>query len=157
MDRNCALCPETAKALARIPGMKTGQFSILTPGTHLVPHKGPYAGVLRCHLGLKVPERKDDLWIKVGRSRRTWEEGKVLIFDETHTHEALNGTDETRVVLFIDFKRPLPWWADALNELMLRLIARTSHIQGSLRGGEEWEKSFHHATSAKAIEAPVAA
>lgn len=66
-----------------------------------------------------------------------------MIFDETHTHEALNGTDETRAVLFIDFKRPLPWWADVLNELMLRLIARTSHIQGSLRGGEEWEASFH--------------
>jgi aspartyl/asparaginyl beta-hydroxylase (cupin superfamily) len=30
-----------------------------------------------------------------------------MIFDDTYEHEAWNDTDKTRVVLFVDFVRPL--------------------------------------------------
>ena len=37
--------------------MKTAFFSILAPGKHLPPHRGPYKGVMRYHLGLLIPSR----------------------------------------------------------------------------------------------------
>lgn len=141
--RNCDLCPVTSKVLKAIPGMKTGHFSILTPGTHLVPHTGPYAGVLRCHLALLVPAEREKCWLRVGSTVRNWEEGKAMIFDETNVHEAMNDSQENRVVLFIDFKRPLPFFTGIMNEMMLRLIARTSHIKGAERGEKDWEKGFY--------------
>ncbi|NIP29217.1 MAG: aspartyl/asparaginyl beta-hydroxylase domain-containing protein, partial [Candidatus Dadabacteria bacterium] len=47
---NCKRCPETARILKKIPGMKTAFFSILSPKKHIPAHKGPFNGVLRYHL-----------------------------------------------------------------------------------------------------------
>ena len=57
-DANCARCPETARLVAAVPGMQTAMFSILAPGKHIPDHNGPYKGVIRYHLGLKVPARR---------------------------------------------------------------------------------------------------
>lgn len=57
--RNLARCPATALALRHIPGVRTAFFSILEPGKRLPPHRGPYNGVLRLHLGLIVPEPRE--------------------------------------------------------------------------------------------------
>jgi aspartyl/asparaginyl beta-hydroxylase (cupin superfamily) len=37
---------------------------------------------------------------------RTWEEGKLLIFDDTIEHEAWNDSGEDRIVLIFDIWRP---------------------------------------------------
>jgi ornithine lipid ester-linked acyl 2-hydroxylase len=103
---NCARCPETVRLLHSIPGMKTGMFSILAPRKHLAPHRGPYKGVLRYHLGLIIPEPKGSCRIRVGSDVRFWEEGKSMIFDDSNEHEVWNDTDSYRVVLFVDFVRP---------------------------------------------------
>ena len=50
-------CPETWRILQKIPGLKSAMFSIFEPGKHLPPHRGPYNGVLRFHLGLIVPDQ----------------------------------------------------------------------------------------------------
>jgi beta-hydroxylase len=55
-SENARRCPNTIKVLKKIPGVTTAMFSILSPGKHIPPHRGPYAGVLRLHLGLLVPE-----------------------------------------------------------------------------------------------------
>src|SRR5262249_12942424 len=55
----CRRCPETARALRAIPGMKTAFFSILTPRKRLPRHRGPYKGVLRLHLALRIPEPRE--------------------------------------------------------------------------------------------------
>src|SRR5690606_19207991 len=55
-EENRRRCPNTIKALEKIPGMKTAMFSILSAGKHIPAHRGPYNGVLRFHLGLVVPE-----------------------------------------------------------------------------------------------------
>ena len=83
-------------------------FSILSPHKHILPHCGPYKGVLRYHLGLIVPEDAENCRIRVGDDIRHWEPGKPLIFDDVFNHEVWNDTDETRVVLFVDVERPLP-------------------------------------------------
>lgn len=102
-------CPETTRALRLIPGMSTAMFSILEPGKHIPPHHGPHKGVLRYHLGLRVPSaRPEECGIRVGNNIRNWADGKSLIFDDTFEHEAWNRTAQDRAVLFVDFPRPLP-------------------------------------------------
>jgi beta-hydroxylase len=48
---------------------------------------------------------------RIGNEFRHWSEGQALIFDDTFNHEVWNDTDGYRVVLFVDFARPLrqPW------------------------------------------------
>jgi beta-hydroxylase len=100
-------CPETSRALKEIPGIINAFFSILTPGTVIPPHRGPYAGILRYHLGVIIP--KGDIAIKVNYKIHKWSEGRSLFFDDSFVHEAWNRTDSIRVILFVDFERPLPF------------------------------------------------
>lgn len=103
MEQNCALCPETTRIVERIPGLVTAGFSWMEPGTHIKPHVGYTNAVLRCHLGLIVPE---DCSLRVGSESRSWHEGKTFVFDDTTEHEAWNRSSSVRVVLLLDFKRP---------------------------------------------------
>jgi beta-hydroxylase len=105
----CEMCPRTAELVQRVPGMTTAMFSILSPRKHILDHRGPYKGVLRYHLGLIVPREREDCRIRVGSDFRHWQEGRSLLFDDTYNHEVWNDTDETRVVLFLDLIRPLPF------------------------------------------------
>ncbi len=75
VDEHLARCPETAKALAEIPGITTAMFSIFAPHKRIPPHVGPYKGVLRYHLGLRVPEPRDACGITVRGETRHWDEG----------------------------------------------------------------------------------
>ena len=90
-------CPETWRILQKIPGLKAAMFSIFEPGKHLKAHRGPYNGVLRLHLGLKVPPERDKIAIRVLDRICHWDEGKVLLFDDAYEHEAWNHSGETRV------------------------------------------------------------
>jgi beta-hydroxylase len=126
---NCARCPETARLLETIPGLENAFFSVLEGGTHLTPHKGPYGGLLRFHLALRVPADAGSCRIRVLGDVRNWEEGKSLIFDDSHEHEAWNDSEESRVVLFVDFARPLPGPVAWLNRGLLALIARAAFIE----------------------------
>lgn len=103
MDLNCDLCPESAKLVETIPGMLTAGFSRLAPGAHIIPHSGKPTGVLRCHMGIDVPER---CGLRVGLDVKRWQEGKCLVFDDTSEHEAWNLSDRPRVVLLLDFRVP---------------------------------------------------
>jgi beta-hydroxylase len=142
-ERNCRRCPKTAEILKRVPGMKTAFFSILAPGTHITRHFGIYPGILRVHLGLRVPARKQDCWIKVGPTVRSWEEGRCLIFDDTYLHEVHNDTDQMRVVLFLDIKRPLGRIGDWLNEAIIFLLSRTGLIREGKKNEDDWERAFY--------------
>jgi ornithine lipid ester-linked acyl 2-hydroxylase len=116
---NCARCPETVRLLNQIPGMKTGMFSILSPRKHIPPHRGPYKGVLRYHLGLIIPGNPDNCKIRVGNEIRSWQEGKSMIFDDSNEHEVWNETDSYRVVLFVDFVRPTIFPLSTINRSII--------------------------------------
>lgn len=135
---NCRRCPETTRLLETIPQIKTAFFSILAPRTHIPEHTGPYAGVLRYHLGLIVPRRKEACRIRVGSNVAHWEEGRCVVFDDTHPHEVWNDTDEERVVLFVDFARPLPFPVSVLNEAVIRLASRTGFVQDIVENVDKW-------------------
>ena len=136
------MCPRTAALMEQIPGMKTAMFSILSPHKHILDHRGPYKGVLRYHLGLIVPHEKEACRIRVGEDVRHWEEGKSMIFDDTFNHEVWNDSDETRVVLFVDVLRPLPFPESALNRLIVAAIRISPFVLDAKRNQQVWERSF---------------
>ncbi len=103
IDKNCAACPKTAKLLDNVPYMVTAGFSLLRPDTYIEPHQGFSTPVLRCHLGLVVPQ---SCGIRVLDQTRQWEEGKCLIFDDASEHEAWNKGNSIRIILLVDFLKP---------------------------------------------------
>jgi aspartyl/asparaginyl beta-hydroxylase (cupin superfamily) len=142
VDDHLARCPETARALREVPGITTAMFSIFAPHKQIPVHGGPYKGVLRYHLGLKVPEPRDSCGITVRGETRHWEEGRSLVFDDVWDHEAWNDTDGTRVVLFVDFVRPMRAPASWLNAIVLRAIAYSPFVQDGKARHKAWEKRF---------------
>ncbi len=110
-----ALCPQTVALLKSIPTVKAAMFALLPPGSKLNPHRDPFAGSLRYHLGLITPN-SDDCRIFVDGEMHAWGDGKDVVFDETYVHWAENRTDRTRVILFADIERPLRTrWMAAIN------------------------------------------
>jgi aspartyl/asparaginyl beta-hydroxylase (cupin superfamily) len=142
-EPNIVLCPETWRIVQNIPGLKTAMFSVFQPGKRLPPHRGPYNGVLRLHLGLLVPEHDGNLGIRIGSERRGWSEGSVLVFDDAYEHEAWNETDKPRVVLFVDFEKPLRFPANIINRILLRLVLLTPYLREGNDNLRRWERQFH--------------
>jgi ornithine lipid ester-linked acyl 2-hydroxylase len=142
IDENRVLCPQTDRALRSIPGMKTAMFSILAPGKHIPAHKGPYKGVLRYHLGLIVPRPESQCRIRVGSDVRSWREGGSLVFDDSFEHEVWNDANARRVVLFVDFLRPLPWPISWVNRFFVWVIAQTKYVSVGVgrarKAGRQW-------------------
>jgi beta-hydroxylase len=142
-NENLRRCPETARILQKIPGLKTGFFSILSPRKHIPAHRGPYNGVLRLHLGLLVPEPRENCHIRVAKDFLVWEEGKAVVFDDSFNHEVWNDTDGVRVVLFVDFERPVRFPFNLLNKLVLSLAVFTPYIREADQNQKAWEQKFY--------------
>lgn len=134
--RNTSLCPKTTEVLENIPGLKTAFFSVLAPGKEIPAHRGPYKGLLRAHLGVRIPN--GDCAIRVGNQVSGWERGKTLFFDDTLQHEAWNRSPEERVVLFLDVLRPLRSPYDLWNERVIGWIATSPFGRRSLRVFQNW-------------------
>jgi ornithine lipid ester-linked acyl 2-hydroxylase len=141
-ERNCRLCPETARLLSKVPGIETAFFSILAPGAHIPPHKGIAKGLLRCHLGLIVPAQREKCRILLGGTPLSWEEGRVLLFDDTNKHEVENATSEDRVVLLFDFERPMTFGGRLTSRTLLFLMRRSSYVKDSVQHYLDWEEQF---------------
>jgi ornithine lipid ester-linked acyl 2-hydroxylase len=140
---NARRCPETMRLLHQIPGMTTAFFSILSPHKHIPAHRGAWNGILRLHLGLMVPEPRERCRIRIGNDYRSWEEGKALIFDDTFNHEVWNDTEGYRVVLFVDFARPLkqPWhW---MNRRLLKMGTLAPFLREAGEKQKNWERMFY--------------
>jgi len=142
-SENARRCPQTMRLLRGIPAASTAFFSILAPGKHIPAHRGAYNGVLRFHLGLLVPEPRERCRIRIGDEIRSWNEGEALIFDDSFNHEVWNDTEGWRVVLFVDFARPLrqPWhW---LNRSFIGLGALAPFLREAGQKQKAWEKRFY--------------
>ena len=107
---NLARCPQTAAALQLIDAVHlagtcpNAMFSVLAPGAKIPPHHGESNARLVAHLPLVVPEKCQ---FRVGYDTRTWQEGEVLVFDDTIEHAASNDSDQLRVVMIFDVWNPL--------------------------------------------------
>ena len=124
-----ALCPRTVELLKRVPGVKGAMFASLEPRSRLNPHRDPFAGSVRYHLGLVTPN-SDACFISVDGERYYWKDGEAVLFDETYIHYVENNTDETRVILLCDIERPLrSRFMRAVNGWVSRNIVTASATQ----------------------------
>jgi aspartyl/asparaginyl beta-hydroxylase (cupin superfamily) len=140
--QNAQRCPETMRLLGKIPGMTTAFFSILSPGKHIPAHRGAWNGILRFHLGLMVPEPRERVRIRIGNDFYSWREGEALIFDDTFNHEVWNDTDGFRVVLFVDFARPLHQPFHWLNERLVNFGALAPFLREAGEKQKRWQDAF---------------
>lgn len=109
IDANARHCPETMALLERVPQPEiagagpNAMFSLLAPNTVIPPHVGVNNARLVCHLPLVVPE---GCWFRVGAETRYWKRGEAFVFDDTIEHEAMNPSNELRVLFIFDLWHP---------------------------------------------------
>lgn len=108
-DARCRRCPRTATMLERLDLVRIRDhapeilFSVLRPGTHILPHRGVTNTRLVTHLPLIIP---DHCALRVGGELHRWQEGRCVTFDDTFEHEAWNRGARTRAVLILDTWHP---------------------------------------------------
>ena len=147
-ERNIEQCPETWRLVQGVPGLVSVMFSVLEPGARLPAHHGPYNGLLRLHLGLIVPEPREAVAIRIDGAVHHWEEGRALIFDDTYEHEARNESGHTRVVLFVDFERPLKFPARFVNRRLLRSYFFRPFVREGAQDQGLWARRFYREAQA---------
>lgn len=109
-DANHARCPQTSAVLDSLDLCFIKEqapevcFSLLAPGSHIMPHHGVTNSRLVMHLPLKVPS--DCALNLIDAGAHHWQEGKLMMFDDTYQHEAWNRSGETRLILLMDCWNP---------------------------------------------------
>lgn len=138
--KHAFLCPKTAEFIYSIPEIISCDYSFMAPHTHILPHKGYSKMVLRCHLPLIIPD-SEKCAIRVGDEIHHWEEGKLVVFDDSFEHEAWNKSDQPRVVLMFDI--PNPAWGYTADEISAYKINNLDDpFLLSFADKEKWIKSF---------------
>jgi aspartyl/asparaginyl beta-hydroxylase (cupin superfamily) len=131
IEANARHCPRTMALLERLPqphvqgAGPNAMFSLLAPHTHIPPHVGVSNSRLVCHLTLIVP---DGCWFRVGGETRSWTRGEALVFDDTIEHEAMNDSDDLRVVVIFDV------WHPDLSEVEREAVAALIGSEGMTEG-----------------------
>jgi aspartyl/asparaginyl beta-hydroxylase (cupin superfamily) len=109
--------------MAEIAGLcPNAMFSALAPRTRIPPHNGETNARAIIHLPLIVPEK---CRYRVGYDQREWQFGRILAFDDTIEHEAVNDSDDLRVVLIFDVWNPFLEPAEREMVLAMTAYART--------------------------------
>lgn len=102
-------CTETSAALEQLPLVRIAEhapeicFSILTAGTHILPHYGTSNIRSVVHLPLIVPH---DCALKVQDQIIAGKAGECFAFDDTFLHEAWNRGTSSRTILLMDAWNP---------------------------------------------------
>ena len=122
---------------APVAGVNSPMFWILAPGTHIPDHRGVTKGLITCHLGLIVP-RDGDVRMRVHDRVVRWAEGETLVFDDTYHHEVWNDTAATRVVLLVQFERPLRNPGKWIAERFLGFVKRSAFVQEARANIGQW-------------------
>ncbi|MCG8503785.1 MAG: aspartyl/asparaginyl beta-hydroxylase domain-containing protein [Sphingomonadales bacterium] len=148
-DVNCARCPETARLVKSIPGIKTAMYSIHAPGMHIPSHVGVSKFLINGHLALKVPREAEKCRIDVAGETYVWREGEFIAFDETYRHEVWNDTDESRVILLVQFDRPMRFPANALAWVFLKFIQWSPFMADGKRNMLDWLARYEDAERAE--------
>ncbi|KAL7526916.1 hypothetical protein ACHAWF_001966 [Thalassiosira exigua] len=107
-ETNAKLFPVASKAIhsSGVPAAEAF-FASMKPHTSIKPHSDFTNFVLTSHLPLVVPENGNDKCrLSVGDETRQWLEGKVILFDTSIYHDAVNDSDETRYILMLRIWHP---------------------------------------------------
>jgi aspartyl/asparaginyl beta-hydroxylase (cupin superfamily) len=128
VEANARHCPRTLELLGRLPqpaipgASPNAMFSLLAPNTRIPPHVGVSNARLVCHLPLVVP---DGCWFRVGGATREWRRGEAFVFDDTIEHEAMNPSDQLRIVFIFDV------WHPDLSEVEREAVAALVAADGA--------------------------
>ncbi len=150
IEENMARCPHTTALVRQVPNLNSAFFSILAAGAHIPAHRGVTKGLITCHLGLIVP--KGDVRMRVDRKIVRWTEGATLMFDDTYEHEVWNDTDETRVVLLVQFGRPLRGPGKWLADLFLWGVRHTAFVREARDNIALWSQNMHKVEQAHGLD-----
>eukprot|EP00419_Tripos_fusus_P062562 CAMPEP_0172926402 /NCGR_PEP_ID=MMETSP1075-20121228/215518_1 /TAXON_ID=2916 /ORGANISM="Ceratium fusus, Strain PA161109" /LENGTH=389 /DNA_ID=CAMNT_0013787457 /DNA_START=96 /DNA_END=1262 /DNA_ORIENTATION=- len=93
------IAPNTCNALRSFPlQIDSARFSIMAPRARVRPHCGQSNELVNLHLALRMGAASA---IRVGDETRTWEEGRVLMFNDAFEHELWNNGYDDRVILLV--------------------------------------------------------
>jgi len=98
--------PLLCKLIEQIYGVLTVEFSILEPNCQITPHVGgsEISGkLLRCHLGLDIPDNCGFVCENYVNLHKT---NDWITFDNAMMHNVFNFSSKRRIVLIIDMLRP---------------------------------------------------
>ena len=146
-ETNRRRCPATAALVDAVPGLNSAFFSILEPGARIPPHVGVTKGLLTCHLGLVVPG--GDCRMRVAGRDMAWREGECLVFDDTYEHSVWNDTPGVRVVLLVQFRRPVHYPGKLAADAFLWAVRRSAFVKDSVEGFNAWEEAYRRAEAAR--------
>ncbi len=125
------LCPNLCNILNKCNDIHVAIISILEPGKHITPHKGPCSVILRYQLAIHIPKDKNNCWIKINNQKYFWKEGESIIFDDTYIHEVLNDTNEPRIVLLMDIERPVNSFLKKITKKFVKYSKLTKFIKNT--------------------------
>lgn len=111
------LFPITTKILQRHSDIHLAMVSVLEPRGIIMPHRGPWAGSIRVHIGLQTPNSRD-CYISINDQKYWWRDGEILAFDDTYDHFVVNASPYPRYILFLDVERKMDNFA---NQCLLKL------------------------------------
>jgi ornithine lipid ester-linked acyl 2-hydroxylase len=129
IHKNRLKCPETSKLIDSIPYCTTAWFSIMKPDTNVLPHRGVFKGYLRCLICIKAPENQTLSGIFINDILYNFKKGEAVVFDDTFMHSAFNKSNQERVVLYIDFIRPMPYFLKLITLLINKIISKSSYVK----------------------------
>ena len=119
--KNLSECPNTAEAVSHCPTPSISGhspevcFSVLSPGTQILPHYGDSNIRSVLHLALVIPE---GCCLVAGGESRVWKKHQAFLFDDTFLHEAWNNGSSERIVLLMDV------WHPQLSEVERHVISQ---------------------------------
>jgi len=140
--KNASNFPALMNILNKDKRVVSAYLSVLGPEKALNPHEGPWAGVLRMHMGLIIPD-PEKCHINVEGDKYHWQNGRVVLFDDTYNHYAVNETDELRVILFIDYMRPMRFPYNLINSAVMKISWAFPFIWRPLLRHRRWSRKFY--------------
>ncbi len=129
------LCPKTSAILAKNKHIQGAMFSFLPPGGRLTRHLDPIAYSLRYQIGLDTPNSQQ-CFIDIDGQQYAWKDGESLIFDETYIHYVENNSDQQRLILMCDIRRPMNPLGRSISFIMDKIMPVTvvPNMPGDRRG-----------------------
>ena len=130
---NMAACPQLAGLIRANPDVLSATLSFLAPHKHIPNHRGPFRGILRFYMGLDVPVDAsgkvqtvlavDDVEHHIGTSQS-------ILWDDTYPHEVWNRSEQPRIALLLDVKRPgMPWGLEVLSAFLVKIVGWTVRVR----------------------------
>lgn len=142
VQENLDRCPVVAELLKDVPGLVSAIYSVVGPGAHIRRHRGVSKAVMTAHIGLIVPKQAQACRMDVDGNTVVWQVGEATVFDDTYPHEVWNETDEVRVLLLIQFRRPMRQPGRLVADTLVGFVRHSSFVQRARRNLKHWEEAF---------------